>query len=166
VQPHCRQVPGHRSRPRWWHGAGASSSPPDSSGSTSCRGAAAPDCSGCDIQSVCAKNCTKPPPPPPKPPPMVMCNNDTLKCEKVNSTTKGGQTGAACAAACIKKYLCAPNGNQSNLTCKEIGRSEPAYPSAQTLSACQSTCVEPPKHNGTPPVLQGTYRGIMISGGE
>lgn len=124
----------------------------------------APGHAGGMAQSVCAKNCTKPPPPPPKPPPMVMCNNDTLKCEKVNSTTKGGQTGAACAAACIKKYLCAPNGNQSNLTCKEIGRSEPAYPSAQTLSACQSTCVEPPKHNGTPPVLQGTYRGIMISG--
>jgi hypothetical protein len=123
-----------------------------------------PGHAGGQAKSICATNCTKPKPKP-KPPPMVVCNNVTLKCEKAkNHTSPGAQTAAACAKVCVPKYLCQPNGTTHNLTCNMIKRTDPAYSGAAPLAKCQSTCKVPPKHNCTPPSLQGTYRGILISG--
>ena len=34
----------------------------------------------------------------------------------------------------------------------------------QPKAMCMAKCKTPPIHNCTPPVLQGTYRGIKISG--
>jgi hypothetical protein len=123
-----------------------------------------PGTTGSVSQQECSKNCTKVVPPPP-PPPKVVCNNETLKCEAANNShVPGAQPSEQCAAACIPKYLCTPSLSGKNVTCKIIERKDPAYASAQTLSECQSTCKVPKKHNCTPPDLQGTYRGILVSG--
>jgi hypothetical protein len=132
----------------------------------------APGHAGGEAQSICAKNCTKPPPPPPPPPPGFVCNNATLTCEMVNgsncSTAHNApanapkcQTAPACHKVCQPVYQCQVTGNGTNYTCVEVPLGTPG---AQNHSACASTCVEPPKHNCTPPVLQGKYRGISIGG--
>lgn len=119
------------------------------------------------------QHCTiPPPPPPPPPPPGFVCNNATLTCEMVNgsncSTTHNApanapkcQTAPACHKVCQPVYQCQVTGNGTNYTCVEVPLGTPG---AQNHSACASTCVEPPKHNCTPPVLQGKYRGISIGG--
>ena len=131
-----------------------------------------PGHAGGEAQSVCQKNCTKPPPPPPPPPPGFVCNNATLTCESVNgsncSTAHNApanapkcQTADACHLVCQPVYQCQISGNGTNYTCVEV---KLGTPGAQNHSQCSSTCVEPPKHNCTPPVLQGKYRGISIGG--
>eukprot|EP01045_Picozoa_sp_COSAG04_P045976 COSAG04_NODE_16405_length_500_cov_0.683292_2_plen_97_part_01 len=51
--------------------------------------------------------------------------------------------------------------NGTNYTCVEVPLGTQG---AQNKSLCSSTCKEPQIHNCTPPVLQGTYRGISIGG--